>query len=114
MIRGYVSETGVPEVQLPVAGRTWTAVVDTGFNSDLELPVALRPFVNPHLMCQIRSSLAGGQVIREDGYAVDFPFDGQTVRALATFVPGKEILLGTRLLRLERAADLRQGASDAH
>jgi hypothetical protein len=30
---------------------------------------------------------------------VDFPFDGQTEIAEATFVPGREILVGTHLLR---------------
>ena len=88
MLSGQVTETDIPEVQLPVAGRTWVAVVDTGFNSDLELPTALRPFVNPRFMCRIRSTLAGGQSVWENAYVVDFPFDGQVLRAVATFVPG--------------------------
>jgi hypothetical protein len=33
---------------------------------------------------------------------VDFPFDGQTVTAQATFVPGGEILIGTHFLRQYR------------
>jgi hypothetical protein len=32
-------------------------------------------------------------------YAVDFPFDGRTVEAEATFSDSEDILLGTRLLR---------------
>jgi hypothetical protein len=33
---------------------------------------------------------------------VDFPFDGRTVHAEATFVSGSEILIGTQLLRQHR------------
>ena len=32
-------------------------------------------------------------------YLVEFPFDGQTVQAEATFVSGSHILIGTHLLR---------------
>jgi len=37
--------------------------------------------------------------VQEDAFLVDFPFDGQTVGAQATFVSGDEILIGTRMLR---------------
>jgi hypothetical protein len=43
--------------------------------------------------------LAGGQVIEEDAYLVEFPFDNQTVQAIATFVADSQILVGTNLLR---------------
>ncbi len=33
---------------------------------------------------------------------MDFPFDGQTLEAEATFAPGAEILVGTHLLRQYR------------
>ena len=45
------------------------------------------------------SALAGGQIIDEDAYLVDFPFDGQIIQAEATFVSGPQILIGTHLLR---------------
>jgi hypothetical protein len=44
----------------------------------------------------------GGQVVEEDAFQVDFPFDGQTIRADATFVEGDETLVGTHLLRCHR------------
>jgi hypothetical protein len=50
------------------------------------------------------SLLAGGQSVEEDVYLVDFPFDGRTVRVEATFVSGREILIGTQLLRQYRLA----------
>lgn len=43
--------------------------------------------------------LAAGQSVWDDCYWVEFPFDGELVRVLATFAPGDEILIGTRLLR---------------
>ncbi|MBI3909585.1 MAG: hypothetical protein HY320_01465, partial [Armatimonadetes bacterium] len=43
--------------------------------------------------------LAGGQSVEEDHYLVEFPFDGRIVKVVATFTPGDEILIGTRLLR---------------
>src|SRR5438552_3334694 len=82
-----------------IAGREWKATTDTGFNGDLELPYALGTMVNASFFGRGVSLLAGGQTIEEEHYLADFPFDGRTVRALATFVPGNEILIGTRLLR---------------
>ena len=46
MITGSITPDGVPVVTPTVAGTTWTAIIDTGFNGDLELPSGLQPFVN--------------------------------------------------------------------
>lgn len=102
MIVGIVDANGLPRVELEVAGRIWSALVDTGCNTDLELPYSLGPSVNARYICRMRSLLAGGQSIEEDNYAVEFPFDGAVVDAEATFTPGDEILIGTRLLRNHR------------
>lgn len=102
MIQGQVSEKGIPTISLPVAGSDWPATVDTGFNGDLELPEALRMSVNPRYSGQISSALAGGQVIDEDTFDVDFPFDGEMILATATFVPAGNILIGTKLLKQHR------------
>lgn len=37
MLVGIVTAAGEPMVQLPVGGQDWPAVVDTGFNGDLDL-----------------------------------------------------------------------------
>ena len=102
MIAGTVRPDGVPVVTLSLGGRDWTAIIDTGFSGDLELPTSLRPLVNARFLGQARSLLAGGQMIIEDIYLVDFPFDGQVVSAEATFVAGSEILPGTHLMRYHR------------
>jgi predicted aspartyl protease len=99
VIRGAVTDDGTPIIILPVAGQEWTAVLDTGFNGDLQLPEHLRPLVNPRFLCPIVATLADGREVVEDSFEVDFPFDGQMVRAEATFVTEGDFLVGTNLLR---------------
>jgi predicted aspartyl protease len=98
VIVGSVSDRGVPTVSIPVSGVTHDAVIDTGFNGDLELPESLRQHVNPRPLAKSLSLLAGGVTIIEDLYLVDFPFDGEVFEAEASFVEGDEILIGTKLL----------------
>ena len=98
MITRTVTTDGVPTVALSAAGKAWAAIVDTGFNGDLELPEALRPFVNPCLLAPTEWLLAGGQRIVPDTYEVDFPFDGAVTAVEATFVPDDSILIGTGLM----------------
>lgn len=98
MIRGEVNEDGVPVVAISLGHKNWPAIIDTGFNGDLELPEELRSQLNPKFVFRARSLLAGGQSIDEDCYLIDFPFDGRTVTAEATFSIGSEILIGTQLI----------------
>jgi predicted aspartyl protease len=102
VIRGEVDEEGIPFVTLSMAGRDWRAIIDTGFNGFLELPYSLGSYVNPKYFGRGLSLLAGGQQVEEDQYLVDFPFDGDVIRGVATFVTGDELLIGTRLMRDHR------------
>ena len=99
MILGTISVEGVPTITIPIAGRHWPAIVDTGFNGDLELPEDLREAFPARYVGRVTSALAGGQHLEEDVYLVEFPFDGHILRAEATFVPGSQILIGTHLIR---------------
>ena len=99
MIAGCVSDGGVPLVPIKVADLDWRATIDTGFNADLELPEALRPYVNPRFVGCTRFLLAAGHAAVEDTFLVNFPFDGETVLAEASFTSSSEILIGTGLLR---------------
>ena len=96
---GNVSDDGLPVFTLEVAGQNWSAIIDTGFNGDLELPEGLRGKLNDQPAGRLRSALAGGHIIEEDAYSVDFPFDDQILHAIANFVPDSQILIGTNLLR---------------
>ncbi|MBI3909644.1 MAG: hypothetical protein HY320_01765, partial [Armatimonadetes bacterium] len=71
MITGTVGKDGLPTVLLAVAGQTWRATIDTGFNGDLELSHHLAPLVNPRFFARGRSILAGGQSVEEDHYLVE-------------------------------------------
>lgn len=99
MITGAITTEGVPVVAMMLAGEAWTAIIDTGFNGDLELPSRLKPSVNARFLCRNLSLLAAGQLIEEDSFLVDFPFDGRILLAEATFAGHDEILIGTHLLR---------------
>jgi predicted aspartyl protease len=102
MLAGTVTDDGVPVIMLLVAGQMWSGIIDTGFNGDLELPESLRQSLNARFIGRTSSLLGGGQSVEEDIYLVDFPFDGRTVHAEATFVSGSDILIGTQLLRQYR------------
>jgi predicted aspartyl protease len=99
MIVGSVSADGVPTVTLSIAGKDWPAIIDTGFNGDLELPEELRAVLTARYVGRVTSALAGGQHLEEDVYVVEFPFDGDLLRAEVTFVADTHILIGTHLLR---------------
>ncbi len=86
MISGTVSLAGVPIVVIDVNGNDWEAIIDTGFNGDLELPLDLKSSLRCRYVGHVTSLLAGGQQIGEDAYQVQFPLDGQVMRAEATFV----------------------------
>lgn len=102
MIEGVVTDFGVPAIDVEIGGRRWRAIIDTGFNGELELPEQLRQYVRAQLVGRVTSLLAANQRIEEDVFLVDFPFDGGLVRAEATFADGEAILIGTRLLRHSR------------
>ena len=102
MITGIVSDDFAPTIEIELAGKRCNALIDTGFNGDLELPLALQSAVNPRFLERIHSHLAGGQTIEEEAFVVEFPFDGKLCRASATFVAGVEILIGMHFLRRYR------------
>jgi len=102
VIVGRVTDDGVPLVELEIGGTSWTAVIDTGFNGDLQLPFALGPSVKARYRGMVSSLLADGHAIEEESYSVELPFDGRLVEAAATFGPDTEILIGTRLMREHR------------
>lgn len=98
-MRGTVSPDGTPMITLTMAGQDWPAIIDTGFNGDLELPERLRKMLPARYAGRVTSTLAGGQTIEEDIFLVTFPFDGRTLLVEVTFVSGSQILIGTHLLQ---------------
>lgn len=99
MIKGRVNNDGVPLISITIGQRTWPTIVDSGFHGDLELPLVLQADMKADYAGEVSSVLAGGQIIDQDAFIVDFPFDGEVVKATATFVNAEEILMGTHMLR---------------
>jgi len=62
---GTVTLDDIPVVMLPVAGKSWMAIIDTGFNGDLELPELLRTHFSPRSRGEVVSALAAGQLVTE-------------------------------------------------
>jgi predicted aspartyl protease len=99
MIPGIVNNDGLPCILLTLAGQDWLTIIDTGFNGGVELPLELKGEFNDQPFGEITAQLGGNKRIVEDSFLVDFPFDGELVPTIATYVEGKEILLGTLLLQ---------------
>src|SRR5437773_824526 len=99
MIRGEIDSARVPCIRLRLGGRVWKALIDTGFNGDLELPDGLMPFVNAIPHSTIASHWAAGLTVRETQFVVQVMFDGEIKEGMATFVKDDLILIGTRFLR---------------
>lgn len=95
---GEVDSRGTSVLRLTIAGREWVAVIDTGFDGELELPDVLASHFRKRGGAPARTTLGGGTVIDEELFLIDFPFDGESVPALASFAPVSEILVGTELL----------------
>ncbi len=102
MIEGIVTDEGEPVITLSIDGSDLQAVIDTGFNGDLQLPLACRDSI-PHALAGTESwVLANNEVIEEDSYRIEIQFDGEAAPALVSFVPGEGALIGTNFLRKYR------------
>ncbi len=75
LIAGIVTEDGVPAIEVEAGGERWQAIIDTGFNGELELPERLRFQLNAQFVGRVTSLLAANQSVEEDVYLVDFYFD---------------------------------------
>jgi predicted aspartyl protease len=99
---GEVDSRGTPVVRLSIAGREWTAVIDTGFDGFVLIPTVLASEFKSRLLGDAELVLSGGQVVRQKMFALDFPFDGETRPVRAIFAPVQELLVGTQLLSSHR------------
>ena len=58
MIQGVISEDGLPVIEVEAGGERWRAIIDTGFNGELELPERLQSHVNAQFVGRVTSLLA--------------------------------------------------------
>lgn len=102
MITGRILPSGAPTVPVEFAGVTFDAVLDTGFEGQFELPVALAPILNPIPKGTIRYGLGTGGESEVDVYWVAVTFDDTEQMVVVHFVPGDEIILGLEMLAAYR------------
>jgi len=97
VIVGSVTD-GVPIIALPIGHEEFEAIVDTGFNGYLELPLSLFESLDAEFVGEVTAELASGIRITEAVYRAQIPFDGRDVDAIVSFVDGDGVLLGTGML----------------
>jgi predicted aspartyl protease len=99
-VTGEIDRNGTPILRLNLGGREWVAVVDTGFNGDLELPDSLASLF-PRVPSGSRYSvLAGGALVLDNMFVIQqFPFDGAVLPVQVSYAPVQEILIGTGLIK---------------
>lgn len=107
---GRVDRLGRPVLTRSIAGRDWTALIDTGFNGELDLPEELARHFPGLIWGQAEVTITGGRKMTEDTFVIDFPFDGDTVAARTVYNPTDEIVIGTGLIKDYRLTiDFRAG-----
>jgi predicted aspartyl protease len=95
---GNVDSEGTPVLRLNLAGHDWLAIIDTGFNGDLELPDVLAAHFGGIPSGQERSMLADGTIVIDDLFLIDFPFDNRVVKARVSYARARYVLIGTGLM----------------
>lgn len=103
---GYVDEYGQPKIKLVVRGQKQQqaieAVVDTGFNGHLCLPLPIAVQLGLELAGYQFVELADGSVHRDLTFAGKAIFDNQEVDAEISLTNSEDALLGTGLLQGQR------------
>ncbi len=105
MLRGWVNEQGEPRVELvidlgPAGGHVVTdAVIDTGFNGYLSVPLVLLASANWELLGFEEYELASGEVVSEPVYWGRVRLAGEERPVYAVATRASDVLVGTGMLR---------------
>jgi clan AA aspartic protease len=101
MIRGIVIDHS-PYIEVVVIGNRGqidtVALLDTGFDGDLSLPMEIGVVLGLELRDMVETELADGTVILELTYTAHIEWDGEFRRVSVTLTRSDEALLGTKLL----------------
>lgn len=100
MVTGALRSTGSPVVPIEIAGQTFEAVVDTGFEGSLQLPDLFFSVLNPVYRADQPYQYADGRMGVIPLYDVVVRFDGED-RVLRTQfeVSSDEIILGVDAMK---------------
>jgi hypothetical protein len=99
MITGRINADGLPLIDWMIGPKTWPAIIDTGFNGELDLCNQHWGLVKATYSGIQYSFLPTGQAIQQDEYIIEVLFDGQIRSPKATFSRSTDILIGTGFLK---------------
>ncbi len=113
-MKGYFDSGGRPRLTVTVRGRRQTAeldaLIDTGFNGDLTLPIGLAVELGLELVSRRQVELADGSIRSELVFVGTAVLDGRSQLAMIGLTDGLDALVGTGLLRDRRLTmDFRKG-----
>lgn len=101
-MKPYFDRRGHPQIQIAVSGRKQkrliTAILDTGFDGYISLPLTVAIELGLELLNMVRVQYADGRVANELLFNVNVDFSGQTQTVQATLTNSIEALVGTSLL----------------
>lgn len=100
-MKAYFDRTSHPRVELIVGGRKnkrlLVALLDTGFDGYVSLPVNIAVQLGLELATIERVQYADGRISNELVFAVDVDIDGEIRSVRGTLTNGIEALVGTAL-----------------
>lgn len=103
MIKGYFDNSGNPRLNIEVSGidkqTNLSALIDTGFNGDLSLPVPIAISLGLKLIYSTEVILADGSTKSELLFAGGVMLAGKTTEAYIFLTGGEDALIGTNLLK---------------
>lgn len=99
MIGGRIQPDGRAIVEIAVAGRTFDAVIDTGFDGGVSLPDSLALILNLPVLSHARYQLGDGSIVVVPIHEAAIELGGVDHSVEAVFSTADEVLLGTLLLK---------------
>jgi len=97
-MKGYIDEYGQPMISISVNGLSIDAVVDTGFDSELCLPVQLAIRLGLKLKDVTMFELADGTIKREPVFFGSVKFGKETKDVGIILTESEDALIGTGML----------------
>ena len=102
MIRGYFDDVGQPRITVSIFGNrgevTIDAVIDTGFDGSLCLPLSIAIPLGLELYGRINYELADGTIKRELTFEATIRLGEIVNRAEISLTESEDVLLGSELL----------------
>lgn len=97
-MKGYIDEYGQPRISISVNGLLIDAVVDTGFDSELCLPIQLAIRLGLKLKDVTMFELADGTIKRELVFFGSIKFGQETKDVGIVLTESEDALIGTEML----------------